>query len=65
MYYYLIVLDSNGQHFFATRHYFELHFVQHLAEQLHTLLPDMTIELVKGCDTSTIDTLYTPDNDNK
>ena len=63
MYYYLIVLDSKGNHFFATRHYFELHFVQHLAKRLHALLPDCTIKLCKGEDKVTMNTLYTANND--
>lgn len=57
MYWYLIVV-RNGQHFFATRHYFERPFVIKLAEQLHELMPDAIIKLEHGCETITETALY-------
>lgn len=61
MYWYLIVL-RNGKHFFATRHYFEKSFIMSLAKQLHKLLPDATIKLYYGVETSTETILYKGDN---
>lgn len=62
MYWYLIVL-RNDKHFFATRHYFEKSFVMSLAEQLHELMPDATIKLFHGVETTTDTTLYKGDSD--
>lgn len=61
MYWYLIVV-RNGQHFFATRHYFERSFVINLAAQLHELMPDAVIKLEYGRETITETTLYKRDN---
>ena len=62
MYWYLIVL-RNGKRFFATRNYFEESFIMGLAEQLHELMPDATIKLYCGVETSTETILYGGQNE--
>mgnify|MGYP001054130914 FL=1 len=57
MAWYLIVI-RNGQHFFATRRYFEKHFVEQLAKQLHETWPDAKINMCYVSETTSIDTLY-------
>lgn len=57
MAWYLIVIRYD-QHFFATRHYFEKHFVERLAEQLHETWPDAKIEMCYVNETTSITTLY-------
>lgn len=61
MAWYLIVI-RNGQHFFATRRYFERHFVEQLAKQLHETWPDAKINMCYVSETTSIDTLYGDDS---